>query len=319
MINLEHLNYALILASFGNFTRAANALHISQPTLTRSIQRLEEQIGAPIFVRSKEHIKPTSVGRKFLKHAKKVLSEVRKLETHTAQEQGVLTGEIVIGTGTYPEELFLADILSRISVELPMVHVKVVSCSSIEFIDQLHSATLDFFIGEKSLIEKDRNIHCVSLTSQDEGFFFCRYGHPILESDSLTIKSIVQYPYVGIHIPGRMTNNLPKSTPFGDLIGSLLRPRICCYSFALQKKVVASSNCIGICLPTSIEVEIKQKKLVIVPADIPEIYSDYGVSYLKNRELSELDNCIIDIIVDVDKKRFKNIPGNLQNNTASRR
>lgn len=114
MINFEHLRYALILESHGNFTRPSNELHISQPTLTRSIQKLEEQIDASLFVRSHSHIVPTDFGRKFLRQAEKILIEVEVLENQAAEEKGLLAGEVVIGTGIYPEEIFLADILAKI-------------------------------------------------------------------------------------------------------------------------------------------------------------------------------------------------------------
>jgi DNA-binding transcriptional LysR family regulator len=65
--------------------------------LTRNIQKLEEQVGASIFVRSHSHIVPTDFGRKFLRQAEKILIEVEVLEIQAAEEKGLLAvaGEIV--------------------------------------------------------------------------------------------------------------------------------------------------------------------------------------------------------------------------------
>lgn len=305
MINFEHLRYALILESYGNFTRAANKLHISQPTLTRSIQKLEEQIDASIFIRSHSHIVPTDFGRRFLRQAEKILTEVEVLENQATEEKGLLAGEVVIGTGTYPEEIFLADILAKIVEELPNVNVKILSGNYEDFIEGLFSKKIDLFIGEKSLLEKDRNLSCIPLTSEDHGNFFCRVEHPLLKRARVRLKDIIQYPFVGVQLPTRVALKLPKSAIFGDRHGSALRPKIYCYSFSLQKKVVSISNAIGICVKSIIEPEIKQGKLALLPLQLLEIKSDYGITHLKSRELSKVDQIIIKIILDVDKKRCK--------------
>jgi DNA-binding transcriptional LysR family regulator len=273
--------------------------------LTRSIQKLEEQVNASIFVRSNSHIVPTDFGRKFLRQAEKILIEVEVLEIQAAEEKGLLAGEIVIGTGTYPEEIFLADILAKIVEELPNVNVKILSGNYEDFIEGLFSKKIDLFIGEKSLLEKDRNLSCIPLTSEDHGNFFCRAGHPLLGRGRVRLKDIVQYPFVGVQLPTRVARKLPKSAIFGDRHGRALRPKIYCYSFSLQKKVVSISNAIGICVKSIIEPEIKQGKLGLLPLQLLEIKSDYGITYLKSRELSNVDQIIIKIILDVDKKGCK--------------
>jgi LysR family cyn operon transcriptional activator len=68
-IDLRHMRHALALSEHRNFGRAAERLGISQPTLSRSIQVLEAQIGAPLFDRLPRDVVPTEVGRVFLERA----------------------------------------------------------------------------------------------------------------------------------------------------------------------------------------------------------------------------------------------------------
>lgn len=307
MVNIEHLRYALVLENYGNFTRAANELHISQPTLTRNIQKLEEQVGASIFSRSKTRIEPTDFGRKFLRQAETILIEVEVLENQVAREKGLLTGELVIGTGTFPEEIFLANILVKIMEKLPNVNVKILSGSYEDFIEGLYSKKINLFIGEKNLLEKDRNLICIPLTSEDHGTFFCKVGHPLLDLGRVRLKDIVQYPFVGVLLPTRITAKLPKSSIFGERQGNALKPKIYCYSFHLQKKVIAMSNAIGLGIKSIIEPEISQGKLALLPLQLPNLKSDYGITYLKSRDLSEVEQILIKIILDVDKKRRKQV------------
>ena len=304
MTDIKQLKYALTLAATGNYARAANELHISQPGLSRSIMKLEENLGIKLFVRSQNQTVPTPEGERILKQAHKVIFELKKLEAQVDEEKGILTGELIVGVGTYPEEFFLADILAEVARRLPNIHIKSITCSSIEFIARLYGKTLDFFIGEKSLVEKDRSLKSKALKTVDRGYFFCRADHQLLTISELQLEDICRYPFVGIHLPDRVASNLPISKSFGDFEGSLLRPRICCYSHHIQKKVVAASDCVGICSKSSIEEEIKKGVLAILPIETGMI-TDYGICYLKNRKLSKLDKAFIDIVREVDKNRHE--------------
>ena len=68
-VQLRLLRHALALAEHLNFARAARAVHVSQPTLSRSIQELEQQTGARLFDRSSAGVEATAVGEVFLDHA----------------------------------------------------------------------------------------------------------------------------------------------------------------------------------------------------------------------------------------------------------
>lgn len=234
-----------------------------------------------------------------------MIHEVKKLESRVSEEKGILTGELVIGIGTYPEEFFLAEILSEVSRRLPNVHIRSITCSSIEFLSGLYGKTLDFFIGEKSLVEKDRSLESEALKTIERGYFFCRFDHPLVELSELKLEDICRYPYVGIHLPGRVASNLPISQPFGEMEGSLLRPRICCYSFQIQKRVVATSDCVGICSRSQIEEEIKKGALALLPVEAG--MTDFGICYLKNRVLNSLDKAFIEIVREVDSRHYKSM------------
>lgn len=305
MINIQLLRHALTLASVANFTRAAKELQISQPTLSRNMQKLEKHLGTSLFVRSKNMVVATPAGEKFLSQAKVVLFELNKLEMQLAEEQEILTGEITIGVGTCPEELFLADILAQASKKLPYVRIKVITCSWLEFVGELYHKTIDFFIGEKSLMGKARILKTIPLQSKDYGCFFCRADHPLLQADKIQFTDVFQYPHVGIQLTPRIAAKFPASSSFGDMEGNIFKPRICCVSFALQKKIVAASDCIGIGNEAAIKPEIEQGLLATIPLDTPSIHTDYGITYLKKRELSQLDQTFIDIVLAVDKARLE--------------
>lgn len=73
---LRHLRYLLAVADHGGFTRAAEALHVSQPTLSQQIRQLEESLGVNLFDRTSRSVKPTDAGEAYIECARRVLVEL---------------------------------------------------------------------------------------------------------------------------------------------------------------------------------------------------------------------------------------------------
>ena len=73
---LRHLRYLLAVADNAGFTRAAEALHVSQPTLSQQIRQLEETLGVVLFDRTSRTVKPTDAGQAYIECARRVLVEL---------------------------------------------------------------------------------------------------------------------------------------------------------------------------------------------------------------------------------------------------
>ena len=68
---LRHIRYLLAVADHGNFTRAAEALHVSQPTLSQQIRQFEESLGVPLLDRSGRSVRPTDAGEAYIRYARR--------------------------------------------------------------------------------------------------------------------------------------------------------------------------------------------------------------------------------------------------------
>ena len=101
MIETRLLRNALKLAKCRNFARAAEELHISQPTLSRSIQLLERIVGERLFDRTTRTILPTKAGEIVLKHASIIIASGRALQEEVGRHQGLTEGSLFIGAGPY--------------------------------------------------------------------------------------------------------------------------------------------------------------------------------------------------------------------------
>ena len=101
MIDLRRLRHFSALVQHGNFHRAADALHLTQPALTRSIQALEAHVGAPLLTRHRTGVEPTELGRLLLRHAGALEGQVRDLDRELRVAKGLVLGELRVGGGPW--------------------------------------------------------------------------------------------------------------------------------------------------------------------------------------------------------------------------
>lgn len=95
-MTLQQLEYIIALDEYGNFTRAADACCVTQPTISTMIQRLEVELGVTIFDRTRQPIVPTEVGENIIAQAKVVLGEASKMDALVQEQYSALSGELNI-------------------------------------------------------------------------------------------------------------------------------------------------------------------------------------------------------------------------------
>ena len=96
-MELRHLRYFLAIADTLSFTRAAAALHLTQPTLSHQIKQLERDVGAPLFDRVGRSVRLTAPGRVFREHAERALQELKSASAALEELQGLMHGALKIG------------------------------------------------------------------------------------------------------------------------------------------------------------------------------------------------------------------------------
>lgn len=95
---LRHIRYLIAVAEHGNFTRAAGALHVSQPTLSLQIRQLEEQLGAQLLDRSGRVVRVTDAGAAYVEHARRALRELEAGARAIDDEHGMARGSLRLAT-----------------------------------------------------------------------------------------------------------------------------------------------------------------------------------------------------------------------------
>jgi DNA-binding transcriptional LysR family regulator len=99
MLDLRLLHHALTLTRHRNFARAAEALHLTQPALSRSIAGLEAALGEKLFDRTRQGVAPTSFGQMLLARAQALVDDAAELERDFTLLRGLQIGELRVGAG----------------------------------------------------------------------------------------------------------------------------------------------------------------------------------------------------------------------------
>lgn len=121
MIETRLLRYFLTVAREQNVTNAAKALHITQPTLSRQMALLENEIGAKLFARGSRPLTLTDEGQLLRRRAEEILELIEKTETEVASQEERVEGTISIGCGELASVKLLAELIADFSQQYPRV------------------------------------------------------------------------------------------------------------------------------------------------------------------------------------------------------
>jgi len=124
-LTFTQLQYVLCLSETRNFARAAKRCHISQPTLSMQIHKLEEDLGVLLFDRSKKPVALTSIGEKLVEQIKKIFYESYQIEDLIYEEKNELKGEYRLGVIPTLSPYLLPLFLKRFSEKCPDVRLVV--------------------------------------------------------------------------------------------------------------------------------------------------------------------------------------------------
>lgn len=142
-MELRVLNYFLAIAREESFTKAARQLHITQPTLSRQIADLEQELGVKLFVRSNHSVILTEDGMILKRRAQEILSLADKTKRDFLQKDEALSGTISIGSGEFRSTEYLAKMIAEFREKYPDVKYEIYSGNANNIRDYIERGLLD--------------------------------------------------------------------------------------------------------------------------------------------------------------------------------
>ena len=142
-MEIRVLKYFLMVAREENITKAANLLHLTQPTLSRQLMQLEEELGVSLFRRSKHRIVLTEDGMFLRRRAEEIVALTEKTKDDFQHRQEHLAGTIAIGSGELQSSRFLTRLITAFQKENPMVTFTIYSGNSDNIKERIERGLLD--------------------------------------------------------------------------------------------------------------------------------------------------------------------------------
>lgn len=210
-MELRVLRYFLAVAQEKNITRASQKLLVSQPTLSKQLSDLEEELGAKLFTRGHRQITLTSEGEYLRSKAEEIIDLTDKTSANIQTDQ-IISSELTLGAGESIGMKRIINIISDITQDYPDVKVHLVSGNAEEMESMLNHGTLDFAVlmGERTL----ENYHYLQIPETDQWGVLMLKDKPLTQKDVITPKDLVNKPLI-------MSSQALQNHRFQDWWGNL--------------------------------------------------------------------------------------------------
>ncbi len=192
-MELRVLRYFYMVAREENITRAAQLLHVTQPTLSRQLMGLEEELGTSLFHRNSHRILLTEDGMLLKRRAQELLELADKTQREF-QSREELAGEIAIGCGETCNMAHLSDLMVSFQEQHPLVQFRIYSATADEVKDRMENGLLD--MGLLMLPVDISRYHTVPMPYRERWCALVREDCPLAELPQATPQDLLPYPLI---------------------------------------------------------------------------------------------------------------------------
>ncbi len=193
-MEIRVLRYFLAIAREGSITNAANFLHVTQPTLSRQIHDLEEELGQKLFIRGSHSMTLTVEGMILRKRAEEIVSMVDKTEAEFNSMENIISGDIYIGGGETDAIKLVAHIAKELRKNYPGIHYHLYSGNSEDVTERLDKGLLDFgiLIQPADISKYDY----INIPAKDTWGVVMRKDSPLAKKDSIQKEDLLNVPLI---------------------------------------------------------------------------------------------------------------------------
>lgn len=193
-MEIRVLRYFLAIAREGSITNAANFLHVTQPTLSRQIHDLEEELGQKLFTRGSHNMALTTEGILLRKRAEEIVSMVDKTEAEFNSMENSIGGDIYIGSGETDAIKLIAQIVKDMREDYPDIHYHLHSGNSQDVTERLDKGILDFgiLIQPANITKYDY----INIPAKDTWGVVMRKDSPLAAKASICKEDLLSLPLI---------------------------------------------------------------------------------------------------------------------------
>jgi DNA-binding transcriptional LysR family regulator len=277
----KHIEYLLALDRHRNYGRAAEAVGISQPALSRSVLALEKRLDVTIFDRSNSRVVPTAAGQVLLRHARTVSQMATEVESELSALQARAQRKLSVVCGHYPAELTVPQALSALMNEQPDIQVSMEVADWSRGIQMLEQEVCDLAVIELSAVSRQLELQRELLNDQ-RVYPVVRSGHPLARLERPTLQDVLAWPWASSQVPQRAAAQLGagpvRAGDFDERTGYFV-PKIVASSLSTALKLVVENDIVGFAPLSVADAYLRDGRLRLVPLNARWMRLNYGFAW----------------------------------------
>ncbi|USL23297.1 LysR family transcriptional regulator [Priestia megaterium] len=193
-MEIRVLRYFLAVAREGNITRAADVLHVTQPTLSRQLKDLEQELGKKLFIRSSHSVFLTDEGMLLRNRAEEIVNMVDKLEAEFSSMEETIGGDVYIGGGETEAMKHIARVAKDVQVRYPNIRYHLYSGNEEDITERLDKGLLDFgILIQPADISK---YNYLNMPAKDVWGVVMRKDSPLALKESIQAGDLLNVPLI---------------------------------------------------------------------------------------------------------------------------
>ena len=289
-MELRVLKYFLVVASEENFTRAAQKLHLSQPTLSRQLQELETEYGAKLLIRGARHVTLTQDGLLLRKRAEEILSLVDKTERELLSKDNI-SGDIRIGAGESKNFQLIMQAAAKLRQAYPAIHFHILTGDGASNMYLLERGLIDFAYDYGK--HDPSKYQEITLPATDRLGLLLRTDHPLAQKSNINPKDLSTEPLIisrqvqtDFTHAQNLLDWLPKPLQELNIVGS--------YNLLFNASLMVEAG-LGCALAFENIINTKQSNLCFRPL-APTVYAQPNICWKRNQFFSQASQKFLELL-----------------------
>jgi LysR family hydrogen peroxide-inducible transcriptional activator len=283
-MELHQLRYFCAVVEAGSFSRAAEQSHVSQPSLSQQIMKLEDELGTRLFDRLGRSVRLTETGQAFLPRARAVLRELEAARGDVAEQKDFVGGSVTIGVIPTVAPYFLPPRLTRFSRKFPQVRLTVVEEITPLLLDQVRGSKVDVAI--LALPIRGHEFETFPLLAE-RLFAALPAGHKLAKRRSLSLKDLRAQPFLLLR-----DGHCFRDTAVAACDRARLHPQIVFESGQFSSLLSMVGAGMGVSIVPEMAID-KNSRCRFVRIDDPAAARTIGAVILRGRSLSRAHHAFL--------------------------
>lgn len=291
MINLELYRIFYVVAIYKNITKASEVLKISQPAVSKHIKNLEDQLGSPLFIRTKKGVILNEYGEKIFLKVKNALTLLDESEKEISKYKGMDKGTIRVGISTSLTRKYLLKYIESFHKMYPNIVININTDPTKDLIRQLRNGNIDLIIC-KLPDYKDLELNYTKL-GETKYIFVCNKNYSNLLNRKVNVNELINYPILLQKSP---SNSRTSADIYFKNNNIKIDPKMNIGSSNLLIDFISIGYGIGYVTKLYVEEKLKNKKLFQIDIKPETEKVEYGLIVLKNNILPSYCNKFIEYL-----------------------